>query len=105
MRWSGRFYVWLNSVNNGARSEGVHLIITLLTLPLFKISHLFFKLAYALQERRLRIACSEDFFLKFYDRRIANGSVIDVLYSLRRIVQGFEDAEAAQNIRHDKLLG
>ena len=48
-------------------------IALLLSVPCFRASHFFFKLAYALNQRHLLRLCGEDFFLKFYDRRVANG--------------------------------
>jgi hypothetical protein len=35
----------------------------LLTFPCFKASHFFFKLAYAIQQCRLRLTCKRGFFL------------------------------------------
>jgi hypothetical protein len=43
--------------------------------------NLFFKLACFFNQCRLRLLCVEDFFLEFYNRRIASGGVIDVLQS------------------------
>ena len=34
----------------------------------FKASHFFFRFAYAIQQRRLRLLCSEDLLLEVYDR-------------------------------------
>lgn len=68
----------------------------LLSIPPFKASHFFFKLAYSVQERRLRLSCSQEFFLKFYDRRIATGSVVNILQSLRNIESGLNGAEASE---------
>src|SRR5947209_4973919 len=85
MRWFGAAHSWLQHISERTPSQVLKLIILLFTFPCFKASHFFFKLAHALQTHRLRIACGEDFFLKFYDHSIATGSVIDVLESLREI--------------------
>jgi len=44
-----------------------------------------------------RRLCSDDFFLKFYHRRVANGGVIDVLQSLRNIERGLQAADASNS--------
>jgi len=102
MRRFGALCIWSQGISQSSASGRRQLVALFLSFPCFEISHFFFKFAYALQERRLRLACGEDFFLKFYDRRVANGGVVDVLQSLRRIVQGLEDAKASQKFtRHD----
>jgi hypothetical protein len=47
----------------------------------------------------LLLAGGKDHFLKFYDRSVANGSVVDVLQSLRDIKRGLEEAEASDKHR------
>jgi hypothetical protein len=98
MHWFGALYLRLHGINNGPGSESLHFIFDTLGIPLFKASHFFFKLSYALNQRRLRLLCGEDLFLKFYDRRISDGGIIDILQSLRRIVQGLEYAKSSQEI-------
>ena len=61
----------------------------LLSIPFFKASHFFFKFTYTINQRRLRLLRGQDFFLKFYDRGIATGSIINILQSLRNIKSGF----------------
>ena len=94
MNWFSGCFRWLQFVSNRTPSKILHLVAVLLSFPCFKASHFFFKLTYALQQRRLRLACREDFFLKFYDRRVSSDGVVDVLQSLRHIQRGLEGAEA-----------
>jgi hypothetical protein len=72
-------------------------IFLLLSIPCFKASHFFFKLAYAINQRRLRRLCSEEFFLKFYNGRIAVGGVVNVLQSLREIEGSLKRAESSES--------
>jgi hypothetical protein len=67
----------------------------LLSVPCFKLSHLLFKIAYSLNQRRLLRLFGKDFFLKLYDRGVANRNVVEILQSLRTIQKGLKDAEAS----------
>lgn len=67
MRWLGAASVFFNRIGEILRVDFLKVIFFFLSLPFFKASHLFFKIAYALNQRRLRLLCGEDFFLKFYD--------------------------------------
>ena len=40
------------------------------------------KLSYRLNQRRLRRLCGEDFFLEFYDCRVASGDIVNVFSSI-----------------------
>jgi hypothetical protein len=102
MKFFGRLSVRFQNVSErwAATHRGLQFIALLLNIPCFKASHFFFKVAYAIQQRRLRLACGEDLFLKFYDRRIATGGVVDVLQSLRNIERGLKGAEASENFPH-----
>ena len=71
---------FFNRKGNEARSQFCQLVALLVCFPIFQASHFFFKVAYLLNQRRLRLLCREDFFLQFYDRRVANGGVADVLH-------------------------
>src|SRR5205085_112917 len=86
----------LQSISKRAASDIGQLIPLLFCVPCFKASHFFFKLAYALQQRLLRVACSEEFFLQFYDRRVATGGVVNILKSLREIERGLEGTKASK---------
>jgi hypothetical protein len=85
------------------RWQFVQLVSLLLAFPCFKISHLFFKFAYSLQQRRLRLLCGEDFFLKFYDRRVAAGGIVNVLQSLREIKSGLDGAQASNHFSDHRV--
>ncbi len=82
--------------SNNARTNIGKFVALLICFPIFQASHLLFKVAYFLNQRRLRLLCREDFFLKFYDRRIASGDIVDVLQSLRYIKSGLDGAEASE---------
>ncbi len=77
--------------------EWLQFVSLLFSIPCFKVSHFFFKRSYALQQLRLRRLCNEEFFLQFYDRRIATGSIVNVLQSLREVERGLKGAEASKS--------
>jgi hypothetical protein len=95
-------HLWLQHVSE-SMPERFQFVPLLLSIPCFKASHFFFKLAYALGQLRLHRLCGELFFLQFYDRRVATGSVVNVLQSLRYIERGLEGADSAINLRYHKL--
>lgn len=101
MRWFGALCLFFQGISQRLMISGnrLQLIPLLLSFPCFEASHFFFKLGYAFQSRKLLLAGGEDLFLKFYNRRVADGSVVDVLQSLRRIKEGLEDAEASDKFR------
>ena len=88
--------LWLQRISKRIPSKIGQSIPLLLSFPIFKASHFCFKFVYALNQRRLRLLCGKDFFLKFYNRSVANGGVIDVLQSLREIESGLNGAESSQ---------
>ncbi len=96
MRWFGAAHFWFKHVSDCAPNDVLKLVFLLLSIPCFKASHFFFKLAYAVQQSQLRLVCRKDFFLKFYDRPISNGGIVDVLQSLRHIQHGLECANASE---------
>src|SRR5271156_1186453 len=98
MRRFSTLYLWLNRIDSRIRWQCCPFIFLLISIPCFKCSHLFFKFAYALGQRRLRLLCGEEFFLKFYNRSVANGSVVDVHQSLRYIESGLNGAQATINL-------
>jgi hypothetical protein len=101
MRWFAARFFWLKFVGERSPSKVLKLIALLLSFPCFEASHLFFKITYALNQRRLRRLCGKDLFLKFYNRRIPAGSVVDVFQSLREIERGLNRTEACyQFSRH-----
>ena len=100
MRWFAILHRFFQSVSERSFTIVGKLVPLLRCIPCFKARQFFFKIAYTLQQRRLRRVCGEDFFQKFYNRPIANGRVVDILQSLRRIKQGIEEAEASDEFRN-----
>jgi hypothetical protein len=103
MRRFGSLSLWFQNVSKSGPGF-FQLISLLLSFPCFKASHFFFKLAYTFQQRRLRRLCGEKFFLQFYDRRVATGSIVDVLQSLREIEGSLKGAEASESLRRGGAL-
>jgi len=58
---------WLKRHADNAGSDFAKLISLLVSFPVFQANHFFFKAAYRFNARRLRLLCSEDFFLQFYN--------------------------------------
>ena len=88
-------HVFFYDVSERSSSDFLKFIALLLCFPCFKLSHASFKLAYRINQFRLRRLCREDFFLKFDDRRVSSGGVVDVLQSLRDIKRGLDGAKPA----------
>jgi hypothetical protein len=102
MRRFGAASIWLQHVGERSRPQIFQLVFLLLSIPCFKISHFFFKLAYALNQIQLRRLCREDFFLKFYSYPVARGSITGVLKSLRNIEHSLKSAQASEHFSdHD----
>jgi hypothetical protein len=97
MRWFAGLGTVLSHANESALPNVFQFVFLLLSIPSFKASHFFFKLAYSLNQLRLRDLCGEDLFLQFYDRRVANGCVVDILQSLGEIKHGLESAKASEH--------
>jgi hypothetical protein len=66
-------------ISQTSTSEVGQYIPLLICIPCFKLSHAAFKLAYRINQRRLLRLRGQDFFLKFYDRSIATGGVVNIL--------------------------
>ena len=79
MHWLAICFVWLQNKSECSPTEIGQRIPLFLSFPVFKNSHLVFKFTYFLNQLRLRLLCSQDLFLKFYNCCIATGGVIDVL--------------------------
>jgi len=90
---------FLYGIANDSRSDLYKLIALLVCFPTFKLSHASFKLAYRLNQIRLRRLCGENFFLQFYDRPVAEGSITDITQSLRHIKRGLDGAESSKYLR------
>lgn len=100
MRWFSSAHGFFYRIGADARGDFLKFIAFSVCLPLFKLSHLFFKIAYTLNQRRLRLLGGEDFFLKVYDRPIAGGGVVNVLQSLREIKRSLDRAEACNRFTY-----
>jgi len=93
MDWLSVCCLLLQKVSERSSTKVGQLVPLLLSFPCFKASHFFFKIAYALNQRKLRLLCGEDFFLKVYDSPVASGNIVDVLQSLRQIKRSLDRAE------------
>ena len=100
MRWLSVCCLLLQNISKRIPTKIGQSIPLLLSFPIFKANHLVFKFTYVLNQRRLRLLCGEDFFLKFYDRRVATGGVVDILQSLRYIKSGLNSAQASERFSH-----
>lgn len=84
----------LQRINQRSESPILKYVALLLCVPCFKGSHFCFKIVYAINQRRLRRLCGENFFLQFYDRPVAGNGIVNILQSLRHIKRGLEGAHA-----------
>ena len=96
MKWFASFHAWLHGISKNARTDFGKLVALLFCIPCFQASHFFFKAAYALQQRRLRMLCGKEFFAEFYSYRIARGGIIQILQSPRKIERALERAETSE---------
>lgn len=102
MRWFGSASIWLQDVGKRSPSKTFQFVSLLLSFPCFKISHFFFKRAYAFNQRRLRFLCGKDLALQVNDRPIPDGGIVHVLYGLRQIKHGLEGANPSKNLSDHK---
>ena len=79
MRWFGAASVWLQHVGKRTPSQTFQFVTLFLSFPFFKISHFFFKRAYALNQRKIVPLVRKGFLLKVYDRPVASGRVVGYL--------------------------
>ncbi len=100
MRRFARASLWLKHAGEARMPNVLKLVALLLSIPCFKVSHLFFKLAYLVNCRRLRRLSGQNLFLEFYDGRVATGRVVDILQSLRQIKHRLERTDTAKNLRN-----
>src|SRR4051812_21976666 len=92
-----RFFEFISERTGSVVSKFVALQLAALC---FKCGHLLFKVVYALNQRELRLLCREDFFLKFYDRRVPNGGVANILKSLRHVERGLKGTSASYSLAY-----
>lgn len=103
MRKFGRLHAVLQSVAERPVPFVVKFVAILLTFPVFEVSHFFFKLAYSCNQRRLRLMCGEDMFLKLYDCGVPHGRGIHILNGLRNIRDRLERADPVEYFRNHPL--
>lgn len=65
MRGLAVLHSWLRHVSESATIDGLKLVALLLTFPVFELHNLLFKLAYALNSRRLRLIGRQQGLLGF----------------------------------------
>lgn len=63
MGWIGSLGLWLQEIGEGPRPDFLKFVALLLALPCFKASNFLFQLAYAAQQRRLRLLGRESVLL------------------------------------------
>jgi len=111
MHWFGRTCLFLQRISKSAsarRTFGTYvheLILLLLSIPCFKVSHFFFKLTYSLQQRRLRrlgrecaLLGGDDLSLQFDCFRPNDASVAGIYQELRKIRDGLKRAKQGGEI-------
>lgn len=74
MKWFATLHAYFWRIGENVGTDFAKLIAFFFCVPCFKLSYAFFKLAYRLNQFRLRRLCSEDFFRQFYDRSRATTS-------------------------------
>lgn len=91
MRRFALFHSFFRYVGEQAGVEIFQFVALLICIPCFKCSHFFFKLAYALQQRRALILCCErgvvsvdELGLKFDELRLKGRTIPQALSSLAR---------------------
>lgn len=105
-KFMGRFsacHRWIQGIGDRSPSKILHLIAFAFCIPVFKCSHFFFKIAYMLNQRKLRLLCGENFPLEVYNGSIPRNGLMDVLQSLRQIKRGFDSTKAGNGFRYDHL--
>ena len=113
MRWFGAASLWLQHVGDGSRSNLLKLIALLLSVPCFEGNNLCFKIAYAINLRRMRLAgidCAglsfHDDAAKFNNLSLKNSRVANTYHRLRQIKGRLEacDCGADFTYGHDSEL-
>src|SRR5215831_4114017 len=104
-------YAFLKHKGDHARTDLSKLIALLLCVPCFQASHFFFKLAYALQQRRALVMCREysivgvdKLGLEFEELRLEGLSIAQAYHRLRDILGRLERRQCARksgNINHE----
>lgn len=86
MLWFGALHAWLYAIGRDPGPADLHKFIALFfCIPCFKISNLFFKIAYALNERHLRRLGLQNLAIEREYRLITNSSIADIRQALSRV--------------------
>ena len=99
MGWFGRASRWFQHVSERSPTEVLKFIALLLSVPCFKASHFFFKGAYLLQQRRIRLLGGDDLPLQINRGLVPD---IEVLQGLRRTKHAIECAYARKYVDRDR---
>lgn len=90
MEWLSLFHSRLQRISVHSRTDFVKIVAALLCGPCFKLGFFFFKLAYSVQQRRLRrlgLHCvalgGKDLSSEFENLRLDEVRVVDIFHSLR----------------------
>lgn len=76
MRRFAIFHSFFQDVSEKTESQVLKFVALLVCIPCFQASHLSFKVAYLLKQRRLRRLSAENAFLKLYNRSIASSAIV-----------------------------
>ncbi len=96
-------FLWLQSISERSTTIVGKLIPILLSIPVFKLSHFFFKIAYLLSQRHLSLVGGKNFLLQFDRYSVSSVGVPNVLESLKRIHNGLETTNASKNLSNRHL--
>jgi len=106
MRWFGAAFSGLKHVSNSSVPQIFKVVALLLSFPCFKISHFFFKLAYAINQRRallIRRKCAvlgiDNRGLEFDHLGIEGLSVAQTYHRLRDIASELDRRKCRANAR------
>jgi hypothetical protein len=97
MKWFGGAHGWFQQIAENSYTEFGEIVARLLAFPCFKLSNLFFKIAYTLNQRRALVMsrkCAalglKDFGIQFDDLGIKGAGRLKVLHRLRDIHDALE---------------
>ena len=111
MHWFSALSLWLHKVSEHSTRYFPKFVALSLSIPCFRLSHFFFKIAYTLQQRklvRLGRKCvalgGHDYSLQFDDLGLDLGTDLQAYYSLKHLACRLEaasgDAIAVRSTTH-----
>lgn len=110
MTLCGRLCLFFQNISKRSSVRFGELIFLLLSIPFFKVSHLFFKGAYLLKQRKLvrlgrdcAILGGHDYSLQFDDLLPHDGSVVKTYHRLREFGRGLEASKYAGKSCHGHI--